>query len=798
VGTQSDSAGLWDLESLERVGHFAGHKGAVRAVAVTPKGDLAFTGGDDGTVRAWRLPDGAPAGSFVYDAQGVSALAVAPDGQLVACTGPNGAVRFFDPLTGRPRANMAAQSAGFALAFLGDGQDLVAAREPDPITIHLQNPKSPPPPIKGGGTLALQEEADLGEGVFRIGYRPDGKVLWMRRPGTLAVADGATGKEIKSWPVEGNVNNAAFGDGKELYTTSAGGRFRAWDWETGDLLHDFDATVARSPRPVAFFPTGKNRLLVVTESPDLLVWDTARWKEADRLTPYPGEPVTFGCPCPDGNRVALWVGGPGGSRAVIWDVAGRREALRLDPAPVTGMVRLEASPGGKWVLGFAQDGGGQVLVWDAGTGKLAHTIPGVRPANLSGGFSPGGRLYIANERGNRRIVLDLETGQVTDEGPGFRNVTHIAADAAPAAGLFATADADRKLRVWRVEKDNRAVGVAGKTPGKTPTDTPGSRDRVGLLKESADLPDPVTACAFATDGKKVYVGTAKGEVHVLDAATGEPTGKFAVSAVRLHNLVLVPRGINPVNGAAVPERLFVLDDDRHVYTVETGKGTKRDLNLAKAIPDVSPTSQLVVAPGESHLMVFDLIRAEAFSWDLRKGDRGAPPGLSRPPFAAATRYVAYSADGAVGAAYASRKVLVWRPKTGKDVRVLDTTLTAEWLGLSADAGVVVVADRTRFQAWDFNTGASLPNVREPHGQFVPFVAAMILTGPGLVTVGGDQRLRVWDLKAGSELGQWRLPRFAQPAKGVAVSPDGKTAVVWHTDETKVSLWNLPDLKAKKP
>jgi WD40 repeat protein len=791
VGTQADSAALWDLETQKRTQPLPGHKGAVRAVAVTPKGDLAFTGGEDGMVRVWRLPEGTAVGSFNYDPQGVTALAVSPDGRLAACTGPHGSVRMFDPQNGHLRANFAAKpSPGFALTFLGEGQDLVAAREPEPLLIHLQNSKAPPPPaMKAGATLALQTEADLGEGVFRLGYRPDGKVLWLRRPTGIVVADGMTGKEIKSWAVEGNVNYAAFGEGKELYAISAGGRFRAWNWETGELVHDFEPTTNRPPWPAGFFPAGKNRLLVLTLSPDLWLWDTVQWKETGRLTPYPGDPVLHACPV-DGDRVALWVGGGGGLRGVIWDVAAKREVVRLDPSPGIGVFRLEASPGGKWVLGFTQDGGGQIAVWDAGTGKLAHTVKSVPAANVSGGFSPGGGLYIANESGNRRVVIDLETGQVTDEGPGFGNVTHRTANAASAAGLFATADADRKLRIWRIEKDTKP----GMMTAKTPTETPNPSGE-GFLRDSVELSGAVSSVAFASDNKRVFAATAKGVIHVLDPATGNETAKFPVSGVRLDHMALMPKGIAPVSGAALPERMYVLDDDKHIYVVDAAKGTKRDLNVGRSLPGVTATSQLVVAPNDTHLMVFDPSRTEAFSWDLRSGAPGPPPGLARPPFSTLTRYVAYSADGSVAAAYASGKVLVFRPRGGKDFAILATTGAPEWVGLSGE--VVVAADRGRLQAWNYVTGKELLSSPYPHGRFDTYWAAMLPNGAGLVTAGEDRWLRVWDLRSGTgtELTRLRLPNSP---RGVVVSPDGKTAAVWYSDASTFGLWGLPDLKAKKP
>jgi hypothetical protein len=65
---------------------------------------------------------------------------------------------------------------------------------------------------------------------------------------------------------------------------------------------------------------------------------------------------------------------------------------------------------------------------------------------------------------------------------------------------------------------------------------------------------------------------------------------------------------------------------------------------------------------------------------------------------------------------------------------------------------------------------------------------------GVVTVGSDRWLKVWDLRAGKEATKFRLE---QAPRGVAVSPDGRLAVVWYEDGNKVGLFGVPDLRGKK-
>jgi hypothetical protein len=105
--------------------------------------------------------------------------------------------------------------------------------------------------------------------------------------------------------------------------------------------------------------------------------------------------------------------------------------------------------------------------------------------------------------------------------------------------------------------------------------------------------------------------------------------------------------------------------------------------------------------------------------------------------------------------------------------------------------VVAATDGGPLQAWKYEGGGEALNVRDPHGVLATYFAAT--TPGGLVTAGSDRWLRVWDLKAGKEATRWRLE---QTPAGVAVSADGRRAVVWGEDGSRVGLWALPEPTGK--
>ena len=80
-----------------------GHDGPVQAVALSADGQLAVSGGSDGTVRVWDPATGAQVGAPLTGHDGpVWAVALSADGELAVSGGGDGTVRVWDPAAGSP------------------------------------------------------------------------------------------------------------------------------------------------------------------------------------------------------------------------------------------------------------------------------------------------------------------------------------------------------------------------------------------------------------------------------------------------------------------------------------------------------------------------------------------------------------------------------------------------------------------------------------------------------------------------------------------------------------------------
>lgn len=782
IGTESESAGVWDLAKKERIKELPGHQAPVRAACASEDLKKLWTGDEGGTIRAWKLPGFEEAGSLSLDKEPVAALTISPDDKTLACAGANGTVRFFNPTTGATTGNHQAKTNGFALAFVNDGKDVILARVPDPQVIHLS--RQGPPPSQTSKAFTLLHETDpITEVSGRIGFSPDGKYLLNGMREAVVVLETATGKEVGRIKTGVQFRDAILGPNKHLYFATADDKFQLWDWGTGEMLKEVDLRASKQPGIFKIHLTADpTRLLLLSSSPSVVSWDVAGWKAAERLTPLGRDACIRSAMFPDGKQVVFQAVGPGGMKFVVWDIAKSQTVLTLEPVETRAGLSLDVSPNGKWIVGLGTEDG-KNAVWDAKTGKLVPLVS-LQGRGLRGDFTAGGDYFVRTELNGQRALVDMQKDTVIEPFQPRNHAMTLAVSSA--TNVMATVDNDRRIRLWRIEIDGKAAAVVPKTDPKSPTPVP-VVEKSGFLKDSAPLSDTIVGCTFSTDGKKIYASTQDGEVHVLDATTLEATSKFTASKARISHMAFVPK-TTVATGGLSPERLYLLDENRQVHVWDPEKAAKvKDIALDKATTKLDSIDLFAATATDTFLLAFDRDRSNSTAWDLRRGTAAVPPILNRPIFAGFTRTVAFTPDGRIGAAQAQGKLLVWNVGPGTDIRILDVQFPSRWLGLIPDASVVAMATEGRLQFWNYSTGKEVKNLDGPHGRFETFLAAVPLKGHVMVTAGSDRTLRAWDAKTGGDAGKWQMEL---PPAGVSVSQDGKYAAVWHGAPNKVSLWAI--------
>ncbi|HYT89369.1 MAG TPA: serine/threonine-protein kinase, partial [Gemmataceae bacterium] len=106
---------------------FSGHKGAVAAVAFSPDGEHALSGGVDKTVRLWKVATGEEVRSFGPHDKAAHAVAFSPDGQRAASGSEDETVRVWEVSSGKELKRF--KGVGLAvdqLVFSHDGRRILA------------------------------------------------------------------------------------------------------------------------------------------------------------------------------------------------------------------------------------------------------------------------------------------------------------------------------------------------------------------------------------------------------------------------------------------------------------------------------------------------------------------------------------------------------------------------------------------------------------------------------------------------------------------------------------------------
>jgi WD40 repeat protein len=651
------------------------HEGQVTAIAVAhdAAGDpIAVTGGDDGQVRIWDLRRGKEAkGSPLPESPAearpwgqITALAAseADSGEAIAVAGDRDGAVWVWNLTTRKQAGgplMGAENAGYALAAaVVAGAPQAVCRSGDRLRawdLMAQAPAGPPVVAED----VLHEEAAAAAGcgdrmVFAAVVRSAGPEA------TVGVWDMATGELC----------------GPALRTAD--------DWVTAIALAEVEGTL------LAAIADGDH---------GIQVFDVATGQ------PRTGRPVNIGLPLVDALAMGTVKGLPAlaaghdAGQIILRELPSLRrlgDSVQAHDGPVTALA-FAAEHDGRWLAsvgkGHPANGVTEVFArfWvPKKSGKLvpaATPIRLARPARSIALASVADRLEAVTTDERRAFRWDVAAGDTVGTPLGGRSGRVCAVGVATVAGrtiaVSATYDT-ATIRTWDI-------------PDCAPARHPVTRRQ--LVREDIET---VRGLAVTRLGDRAVVACAGwSDIHVWDAATGEPVGPGVIT------------------------------------------GPKNVLSLAAGELGGRPIVACAVgSPCNEDVMVFDLETGAPL-------DPSHPGGGLRPEAVAIAEHRGRALIVSGGSYLALR---AWEPRSGRDATVIKVAgetseLTATFIG---DRPVAVCSGR-KGEVRLIDLAASAPSARAaPAVGSVSGLAVAEVSGRKMLLCVGDQGLRVLDLATGDE------------------------------------------------
>ncbi|HAB14815.1 MAG TPA: hypothetical protein DCE44_00025, partial [Verrucomicrobiales bacterium] len=235
-------------------------------------------------------------------------------------------------------------------------------------------------------------------------FSPDGTKTLAFGDAAPRLADGSTGAILRELRNGTNpVYHASFSpNGRRICTTSADGKARLWEVETGQALMEFPHENIVG----AFLSSDESRLLTLGTG-DLILWNAATGEKiaaqeclaVAHLHPHYPE-VAFS---PDGSRAALC----GRTDPIIIETKTGQQLMRLEGHARTPRS-VDYSPDGQWLITTGEDG--TIRRWRSATGQSVSTWKHDAPL-VEARFSPDGKWVVARDDRHTILIWDITTGR---------------------------------------------------------------------------------------------------------------------------------------------------------------------------------------------------------------------------------------------------------------------------------------------------------------------------------------------------------------------------------------------------
>ncbi len=305
----------WQQAELRRT--LSGHSDVVRAVAVSPDGQILVSGSYDKTIKLWALRTGKLSHTLIGHTNRVTCIAISPDGETLASGSYDRTIKLWMLRTGELLQTLVGHSDRVrSVAFSPNGQTLIssglevqlwAVRTGKLLRTLIKHSDSARLATfsldgqiyvigSGNGTVELWSphtgkqlrtfSCELG-GMTSVAFSPDGQTLASCRGTFIELWNPHTGKQLRTFSSQsGGITSIAFSpDGQTLASctgiadSATGKTIELWNPHTGKRLYALFGH-SNSVQAVAFSPVGD---FLVSGSYDqtVKIWQPV---PADRVT----------------------------------------------------------------------------------------------------------------------------------------------------------------------------------------------------------------------------------------------------------------------------------------------------------------------------------------------------------------------------------------------------------------------------------------------------------------------------------------------------------------------------------